>query len=398
MATDEVEHINHDAHHHCHADVHFFASLAKGGFVFLLVAFKNIHGERCGEGGECRTSGRICSRHESEDKEDAHHYAHLAIECHDTENFVGALIVVQAHLAHVESENGTQNEEQTHHKHLGDTAHDKAFLRLLHILAGKGALHQVLVETSHGNHHEDTSEELLPEVGALTWVVEEEDARGVAACHCRAQAGEVEVERLTHEEDAKHHRENEADALERVGPDYGFHATLEGVEEDEGDGNEHIHDEWNAQRLEHERLERYAHHIEAHGCTQNLTDEEEPCTSFVGFSAEAFFKIAVNRHEIAFEKERHQHVGNHEIAHGEAQHHLHVTKTLGCHHARNRHEGYTRDRSANHGDGYDIPGGFTAAGECCVGVAFARSKPRHHEKEDKIANDSGQYNPGSCHF
>ena len=79
-------------------------------------------------------------------------------------------------LVHIENKHCTKYEEKSNHKYLCDTAYNQAFLRFFHILAGKGALHQVLIKSCSCNHHENTSNELFPEVGILFRIVEEENA------------------------------------------------------------------------------------------------------------------------------------------------------------------------------------------------------------------------------
>ena len=277
-----------------------------------------------------------------------------------------------------------------------DGADNHVFLRLLEVLAGKITLHHVLVEPCHCNHHEDSGEELFPEVCALLGVVEEEHARGVVACHGTYKSGKIIAQSLGYEHDAQHHREHKAERLERIGPDNRLHTALLSVEPDESDGKNHIHHKRNTERGKHKALEHHAHHIEAHCRAEHLRDEEEPCAALVGHCPEALLKVAIDGDEVALIEHRHEHIGYSYVAYNEAEAHLQIRETLAHHHARNRDECDARNGGSHGGKCHYIPRHTAITGkETCV-VALASGKIGHKEKKNEIADYRSQHCE-SCH-
>ena len=148
----------------------------------------------------------------------------------------------------VHSEQGTQYQEQRDDNDLKEDTHNKVFGRFTGILAGEAALHQVLIQTCCGNHHEDTGNKLFPEVGSLLGIVKEEYTRGIITPHSFTQACKVITQALSNEIDTQYDRQDEAETLQGVGPDDGLHATLQGVQENESDGHDDVDDKGNVQR------------------------------------------------------------------------------------------------------------------------------------------------------
>ena len=279
----------------------------------------------------------------------------------------------------VDAEQSAQNQEQRYHEELRHTAHHQALLRFFGIGTGQSALHHILVEAGGGNHHEHAGNKLLPEVGALLGIVEEEHSRRVVVGHGPAHSGQVVSQPLGDKEDAQHHTHYQAEALQRVGPYHGFHTTLQGVEEYERYGHGHVTHKWDAQRRENQQLQCDTHHIEAHGRPQHLADEEEPRATLVGGGSEPLLQIAVDGYEFATIEERNQHVGNHKVAHDETQCHPQVAESLAQHHSGHRHKRYARDGRAYHGDGHNEPRRLATSGESGVIVGPAACRPRDQE-------------------
>ena len=148
----------------------------------------------------------------------------------------------------MQSEQGSQNQEQRDDDDLKEDTHNEVFGRFTGILAGETALHQVLIQTCCCNHHEDTGNKLFPEVGSLLGIVKEEHTRGLITSHCFTQACKVITQALGDEIDTQYHRQDEAETLQGVGPDDSLHATLQGVQEDESDGHDDVDDKRNMQR------------------------------------------------------------------------------------------------------------------------------------------------------
>jgi len=138
------------------------------------------------------------------------------------------------------------------------------------VVAGKIALHHVLVEAGGGDCHENTGKELLPEISAFLGVVEEEHARGRMVGDGRGEFAERVAEVAGYEIDAQHNRHYEAEALDGVGPDKGFNAALHCVEPNERYRDNDIEYKWYVQRPEDKQLKHGANHKEAHRSPEHL--------------------------------------------------------------------------------------------------------------------------------
>ena len=197
--------------------------------------------------------------------------------------------------------------------------------------------------------------------------------------------GERVAEVLSDEPYAQHHRHDEAETFEGVGPHHRFHTSEHGIEPNEGNRDYHVERERDAERPEHKHLEHGAHHKEAHCGAEHLGDEEEPRAGAMGRRAKPLLEVAVDRHKVAFIEQRDEHICNGEIAHDEAEHHLQIGIAFGGHHAGHGDECYAGDAGAEHAEGYQRPGGATSAGEECGIVAASAGKPRHEHEHGKVA-------------
>ena len=92
------------------------------------------------------------------------------------------------------------------------------------------------------------------------------------------------------------------------------------------------------QRIEHQPLEHDAHNQKAHGGTEHLAHEEEPCAGAVGPLSEAILEVPVDGYKVAAVEHGHKQECYHEIAHDEAEHHLEVGIALVHHHAGHGNE------------------------------------------------------------
>ena len=243
---------------------------------------------------------------------------------HHAENIVALGGMLHSLAIHKDNEEGTQKEEEGYDEELCDTAYEHVLLALSAVAAGEVALHHILVEARGGDNHEHAGKELLPEVCALLGIIEVEHTRGGVVGYGRCHFAEGEAQIGTYEVYAEYHRHYEAEALEGVGPYKGFDAALHGVEPYQGYGDNDIEHEGYVQGREHKVLQHGADNKEAHCGTKHFRHEEEPRSGLVGGAAEAFFKVAVDRYEVALVEHRHQHKGYHGISDNEAEHHLQV--------------------------------------------------------------------------
>ena len=205
------------------------AGASQGFVVLLLVGLQDVDGERGGQRGQRRAGSRVGRGNQADDKDHAEQHWHTLAEGYRTEQLVGLLGHGNAVSLHVHGKQRTQNQEQGDDDDLQEDTHDEVLGRLIGIFAGQAALHQVLVEACRGDDHEDAGDELFPEVSALLGIVKEEDPRRVVARHGLAQAAQVVSQTLGDKVDAQHHRQDEAETLQRVGPDNGLHTTLQRI-------------------------------------------------------------------------------------------------------------------------------------------------------------------------
>ena len=386
-----VEGDDYQAHERRHGHMDSLAGAGEPVLVLLLVGLKDVDGEGRRQRSQSGAGGGVGRRDKAQDEEDADDYGHLAVEGHHAEEFVALLGARQALAVHIDNQQRAEHQEQGDDEELNDTADNHVLLALSRILAGQVALHHVLVEAVGGDGHEHTGEELLPEVGRLHGVVEEEHLRLVVVPDAAGHLAEVEAQVGGHEVDAQNHGHDQAETLQCVGPDEGLHAALDRIEPDERDGDDYIEDERNMQRSEHKQLQNRADDEETHGGAEHLRDKEEPRAGAVGRAPEALLQVTVDGDEILLIEQRHQHESYHEVAYDKAQNHLQVGVALGGDHARHRDESYAGNRRADHGEGHQRPGSLALAGKERGIVAPARGEVRHEHQQAEIADD-GQDN------
>ena len=281
-----------DNHHEQRHDVMY--QLACQGQVFVvlfLVCLQDVDGER---GSECRqggAGGRIGRSYQPDDEDDANKERKVFAPCHFTEQGVACYRAFLAQVGvgiHVEQR--TQYEKQADDEDLDERTQNHVLLRLTEVLAAQGALHQVLVEACAGDNHEYAGDELLPEVAAVIWVVEEEQFAGGVTGHGRRKLAETNLQVIGDDHDATDDRHDETEGFQRVCPNQGLHAALERIEPDERHRQHHVEGEWHAQGSEHQRLQHDAHYKGADRSPQHLGYEEEPRPCTVGGQSETTFK------------------------------------------------------------------------------------------------------------
>ena len=91
------------------------------------------------------------------------------------------------------------------------------------------------------------------------------------------------------------------------------------------------------QGFEYHQLKCHAHQEEPDRSSQDLGNEEEPCSGLVGCRPEPFIQVLVDGYHVHPEQDRSQHEGDYDITYEEAQDHLHVSH---CRSTQADHPGY----------------------------------------------------------
>ena len=234
-----------------------------------------------------------------------------------------------------------EGEEEQIGRHEGHAVAAHVLLGIAQRLTGEVLLHHVLIQSCHHDGDEGTTQELFPEVVGRHPVVEDEDT-----AHGRGGDGidgftHGEVQVTDHREDDHDEGREETDGLEGIRKHQCADATTTGVEPDEGHHQEHVHEEGDAHGVEDKLLEDDTHHVEPHGGTRHLRQEEEGGPRQIGPFPEPLPEVAVDGGEVQTVVERQQHEGDGEIAHDESEAHLQIGHLRRQHHARHRDEGDT---------------------------------------------------------
>ena len=269
-------------------------------------------------------------------------------------------------------------------------------LRIARRSAAQVALHHVLIEPRHGHQQHDSCDEHLPEVAVRGGVVEEEDPRQGRGGHLAGGLRHVEMQRAHDEEDRQHEAPDQAQRLERIGPDQRLDAPLLRVEPDERHRHQGVDPERDAVVGEDQQLEHRADDVDPQGGAEHLRKEEEPGARPVRGDPEAVVEILVERDDPQPVEGRDQHEGHDQLSDREARHHLHVGERIGCDRSRNRNEGDARHRRPDHGKGRHVPRRAAVAGEEAGIVGPAAREPRHGKQHGDITQ-YGKNNGGRCH-
>ena len=382
----QVEDEDNHTHHHGHADMHPLAQMHHLLFALPLHA-QNIDRKRGGERRQGRPRSRIGRRNETHDKQDAHNQREVALRGYQRKEFVALLRNGYPLGSGIDIEQHAQHQEEGIDKELRDAARNHVFLRIPGVLATQVALHHILVEPVHGNHREDTGQELLEEIALVVHIVEVEHLRHLRPAYRLPQPAQIEVQVAGDIIDAEYHRNNEAHGLERIGPDERLHPAPEGVEPHQSYGENHIQDKGQMQRLEDQHLQHHAHQEEAYGGAQHLRNKEKPGPRAIRREAEPVLEILINRNQIHAVEQRHQHVGDEQLPHDEPQYHLQIRESAGGHHTGHRDEGHPRNHGTDHGESHHIPGRLAIAHEKTLIVGPVTYHIRNAEQDDKISEN-----------
>ena len=134
-----------------------------------------------------------------------------------------------------------------------------------------------------------------------------------------------------------------ARGLERVGPHQCLYTASACIQPYQQCHAHYRDNEGHADGIEHKSLQDDAHHIEAHGSTRHLRNQEEPRSRLVRALAEPPLQISVDGGEIESVINRQQHKGYDKIAQNKSYTRLDVGH-VGAHgHARHTDKRYTRN-------------------------------------------------------
>ena len=234
----------------------------------FLVGLQYVKGKRSGECGERRACCRVGRGKQSHDEQHSHDERQGVACRHSGEKVVATL--VDAHLRRKHIEQHAEHEEEQIDEELAHDAYHHVLLRVTIVLAVEVALHHVLVETSGSNHREHASKELLKEEAAVVDIVEEEHAAVLVREYGARDVGDAEVETVGDEHYAEHHRQDETQRLEHIGPYNRLHTTAEREQPHHQHGERHVKGKGQAHRFKHQQLQREAHKKQSHGGAEHL--------------------------------------------------------------------------------------------------------------------------------
>ena len=138
------------------------------------------------------------------------------------------------------------------------------------------------------------------------------------------------------------------------------------------------------QGIEYIMLKNQANQIKSGCCTYNLRQQEKRSTCLVRIFTDTAIQIRINGREIQLVIKRKQYMCNDKIPHEEPQTSLHVGHVNATHHARHRHKGHTRQRSAHHTKSHHIPWRLAIASEKSVVIGITAGKLRHQHQQSEI--------------
>ena len=86
--------------------------------------------------------------------------------------------------------------------------------------------------------------------------------------------------------------------LERIRPHQRLDTSTACVKPNQTDHSHDSEGEWDTILLEDKALQNDAHHIETHGGTRHLRQEEEPCSRFIGIMPQTPLQITIDGSQI----------------------------------------------------------------------------------------------------
>ena len=254
-------------------------------------------------------------------------------------------------------------------------------------------LHHVLIDTRHDQHDEHTTQKLFPEVLLRHPVIPHENARQLALTDGTDSISYAQVQVRRHLIYNKYKGRKQAERLHGVRPYQRLDASLTGVEPYQQHQQYRCQRKGHALWLEHEALQDDAHHIEPHGSTRHLRQQEEPRSRLVRTPSQSLSQIGIDRREVQLIVEWQQDKSHDNIAQDKAHARLQIVHLRRQHHAWHTDKGNARYRRTHHTEGHHIPRRPTVSPvERLVGSPSARPSA-----EGKQQGKISQYNSYYCH-
>ena len=157
-------------------------------------------------------------------------------------------------MLHVKVEQHAQHQKEEDDDDLAHGRQHDVLLRIARGGAAHVALHEVLVQSGHGDQQHDAREKHLPEIAVRGGIVEEEDPRHGRRRDFAHRIRKGEIQPPHDEDDRQDEARHETEGLERIGPDQRLDTPLLRIEPDEGHRNQRIEPERQPVTVENEQL------------------------------------------------------------------------------------------------------------------------------------------------
>ncbi len=213
----------------------------------------------------------------------------------------------------------------------------------------------------------------------------------------RDHSSEIQLQFGSHMPDNQHQGRKKEKRLQPIRPDNRFDPTAMTIKPYNKDDDGRRHKKRHIPCIEHQKLQDGNGQIKSCGSHTDLGYQEKPCTGLIRLSAVTLSQITINTDQIQPIIQRQQHIRYDEITEKEAQHHLHIGHIQAPNHPGNRYEGHSRNRGADHGNGYDIPFRRAVGAEKSIVVRpFPAGKIRYQHQYRKI-KDYNKQNKACVH-
>ena len=196
--------------------------------------------------------------------------------------------------------------------------------------------------------------------------------------------GQCQSQGMRHAEDDEHQRGEDAQRLDRVGPDERADAAATGVEPDEQNECRHGEGKRHMTGIEDKALENHADDIELHRRPRHLADEKEEGATEIAALAQPALQIGVDARQPALVIHRHEHKGHGKVSQDISHAHLQIGHLHAEHHAGHGDKRHARDAGPDHAEGNHRPRRTVTRAEEVTVVGLATGQPRQGEQAKEI--------------
>ena len=254
-------------------------------------------------------------------------------------------------------------------------------------LTCKILLHHVLVQSGHHDGDEHAAQQLLPEVLSAHPIAPLEHAAVAVGGHGSRGLGQRKVQLGGDMQDDESQRREHAERLEGVGPHQRPDAAAACVEPDEGHHAYRRHGKGHAEGLQHVAVQDETHHVETHGGTRHLRQQEERGPRAVAPGAQPTVEPGIDGGEPQPVVQGQKTERHHGVAAHKAEAHLQIGHVGLRHHARHRHESDARDAGAHHAESHQVPGRLPVAAKKGIVVRAPGDEPTVGQQGGKIGEN-----------